>query len=486
MAYKHNIVTKRDTAMPTLTDSSTYGVQVVVGTAPVNLLDDPAAVVNTPILANNITEAKKTIGWSEDFAKYTLMQSAYASFVKFGVAPVVFINVLDPAVHKAAVAAKAYTLVNGAVTIDETGILPASVTVTYGDEDTEAVKGTDYITSFDADGKLVIAATSDGALASVTSIKTGYNKIDPGAVTISDIIGGTDAQGNRKGIDVIDIVYSKLGVVPSMILAPGFSKNPAVAVALEAKAELIGSLVTSHAFVDIESTTTKVWTGIEAAKSALGVNSRWSTAAWPMAKMGNYQIYASAIVAAAYQRICVDNGDVPARSSDNLEARIDGVCLEDGTELQMNIDQVNDYINAKGVVSFLYLNGWKVWGSNTTAYPEDKAPNNRFTKCVLMGNYLENRFKVENLSHIGNNGSPKEMESIVTNYNMTLNALVPDRLAGAEIQFLRDENPKSEMIEGRYKFHTIYADYTPTEYIENQFTWDASVLEAAFEGGEQA
>lgn len=484
MDYKHNISTKRDTAAPITTEKSVYGIQVVVGTAPVNLLEDPAAAVNQPLFANNITEAKKLLGWSEDFAAYTLLQSAYVSFVKFACAPVVFINVLNPAVHKATVAAASQTLTDGSVTIEQAGILMDSVAVTYGVDDTEAIKGTDYVSTFNDDGNLVIAATPDGALASLTTIKVGYNKIDPSAVTASDIIGGTDASGNRKGIDVIDIVYNKLHVVPSMILAPGFSKNPAVAAALEAKAELIGSLVTSHTFVDIESSTTRVWTGVQAAKSLMGVNSRWVTAGWPMAKVGNYKIYASAVIAAAYQRICVENGDVPARSADNTSARIDGVCLEDGTEINMDTDQVNNYINAYGVVSFNYIDGWKVWGSNSTAYPDDKSPNNRFTKCVLMGNYLENRFKTEYISSIGKNGSPKEIESIVTNYNMTLNALVPERLAGAEIQFIKSENPTSEMIEGRYKFHTAYADYTPVEWIENQFTWDASILEASFEGGE--
>ncbi len=485
MAYKHNIATSRNTAIPVVTEKSTYGVQVIFGTAPVNMLSNPAAAVNKPILVKTLAEAKAAVGWSEDFANYTLMQSIFASFNKFSVAPLVLVNVLDPAVHKATVAASEQTLTDHKVTIKQAGVLLSSVVVTYGNDDTEAVVNTDYVTSFDDDGYLVVAATTDGALASLTTIKVGFNKIDPTAVTNSDIVGGVDASGNRKGVEVADIVYSELHVIPSLLLAPGFSKNPAVAAALTSKAQLVGSLITAHAFVDIESTTTKTVDAVAAAKTALGVNDRWATAAWPMVKIGDHKIYGSAIVAAAYQRIFVNYGDVPARSADNTNARIDGVVCEDGTELHVTIDQVNDYVVAQGVVSFLYYDGWKVWGSNTAAYPDDTSPNNRFTKCVLIGNYIENRFKVEYLSHIGANGKPKEVESIVTNYNMSLNALVPDALAGAEVTFNESDNPIDEIINGRYTFRTRYADYTPVEYIENIFTWDASILEAVFTGGEE-
>ena len=484
MAYKHNIVTDRDTAMPTNASVSGFGIQVVVGTAPINLLDDPSSAVNVPILVRSRAEAKAKLGESDDFASYTLMQSVYASFRKFAVAPVVFINVLDPAKHKATVALSTVAVTNGSATVETKGVIKSSVVVSAVGSSTAATVDVDYVTDFDADGNLIVAVTPDGALASATQISVGFNKLDPSAVTASDVIGGTDAQGNRTGIDVIDIVYNKLGVIPSMILAPEFSATPSVAAALEAKAELIGSLFNSHAIVDIESTTTKTWTQVEAAKQTLGVSTRWATAVWPKAKMDGRIVCGSAVVGAVLQSGCIANNDVPCVSQDNKEARIDAAVLADGEELEMVIEDANDYILAKGVVTFVFFGGWKVWGSNTCAYPATIEPNNRFTKCVLMNNYLENRFKAEYLSHLGNNGNRKEMESIVTNFNMALNALVPDKLAGAEVTLSREDNPDSEIIEGRWKFRTRYADYTPTEYIENIFTWDSSILTEALFGGE--
>jgi phage tail sheath protein FI len=71
------------------------------------------------------------------------------------------------------------------------------------------------------------------------------------------------------------------------------------------------------------------------------------------------------------------------------------------------------------------------------------------------------------------------MQSIVTNFNAALNALVPDVLAGAQILFSKDENPMSEILQGHWTFHVQYADYIPTEYIDCKFTWDSSILENA-------
>ena len=76
------------------------------------------------------------------------------------------------------------------------------------------------------------------------------------------------------------------------------------------------------------------------------------------------------------------------------------------------------------------------------------------------------------------------IDSIVSNFNADLNALVPDYLAGAEVIFDKEENPISEIEEGRFVFKTRYADWTPMEYIENRFTWDSEILRKAFEGGE--
>jgi hypothetical protein len=346
------------------------------------------------------------------------------------------------------------------------------------------VADTDYVAEFTADGYVSLAVAADGLFKDATAVTVAYTKINPDGVTESDIIGGVTEDGVRTGIELIDEVYSRFGMVPNIISAPGYSKNAGVAAALEAKAELVGELTSAIAVLDLESETTTRIEDVKDAKDKLGAFTRWTVLCWPKVLMGGQEIYASAAVSAVLQYITTNNAGVPT-SPDNKSIPIDGVVLSGGRELHLTLKQVNNYLNAVGVISFAYLDGWKCWGNNTSAYPDNTDPNNRFIKCVMLCNYLENRFKTEYLSMIGTDGSYKMIDSVVSNYNADLNALVPDYLAGAEIVFDKDENPISQIIDGHFVFHTKYADYTPVESIENSFTWNSQILQDALEGGDE-
>ena len=99
--YKHGIYTSENPTSlvtPARVDSA---VQVVVGTAPIWQLENPSAAVNEPIMALSFSEAVQSIGYSDDYEKYTICQSVDMSFRKYSVSPLIFINVLDPAKHSA-------------------------------------------------------------------------------------------------------------------------------------------------------------------------------------------------------------------------------------------------------------------------------------------------------------------------------------------------------------------------------------------------
>ena len=128
MANRHGVFIQEEATPITVPKESSAGIQVIVGTAPVNLADDPEAVVNVPILANSATEAKAALGYSTDFAKYTLCQSMYATGSVYAVSPCVYINVLDPTKHKASVSAT-LTVAGLVATLAETGVLKKGLVV---------------------------------------------------------------------------------------------------------------------------------------------------------------------------------------------------------------------------------------------------------------------------------------------------------------------------------------------------------------------
>ena len=110
--YKHGIrVFETDTQLeqPAM---GYAGLQVVIGTAPVNLAKNPRNITNKLILCRDFDGAKNELGFSDNYKDYTLCQTMHMSFRVLGVAPVVFINVLDPVKHKVSMSEKTVNVVN--------------------------------------------------------------------------------------------------------------------------------------------------------------------------------------------------------------------------------------------------------------------------------------------------------------------------------------------------------------------------------------
>ena len=128
---KHGVFIVEEATALTVPISGRSSVQVVIGTAPVNMAEDPAAVVNTPILANSAAEAMAALGYSTDMGKgkYTLCQTMYATNSIYQVSPVVYINVLDPARHKKSLEEAQYPVSQMQAVIPVEGVLINGLTV---------------------------------------------------------------------------------------------------------------------------------------------------------------------------------------------------------------------------------------------------------------------------------------------------------------------------------------------------------------------
>lgn len=470
--YKHGIDTTRDSNVEESVEKASVA-QVVIGTAPINLLDNPSSAVNKLVIIGKKSDMIEKLGTCTDYENYTLMQ-AYLAACKVGTFPIVMINVLDPSnpKHTTAVTEEDFKLEKGCVKLVKPGILLDTLVVKDGA--TEGKRGVDYEAAFDADGFVDIAVAEDGAFAGKESLKIAYAKLNPEGVEDKDIIGGTNEDGVRSGIDLADEVYPMFNIVPMFIGAPKYSAHPAVAAVLEAKAESVGDVVASQAFCDL--TGAKKPEDVKSAKDKLGVFARHTVVCWPTYTIiaGN-KIYASCEKMALMQYEMTKNNNVP-KSIDNVKAMIDGVALEDGTEKLYTQKQMNDFVVAYGVSTFLYMNGWKSWGDTTAAYPDKTAPNDHSIKSVAIANWMENTFKTEYSTEIGKDLSPANIKSIVNNFNFWLAGLTPRYFAGGEIVFDESENPEDQVIEGNIVLLTSYADYPTLKHITNRFTWSKNYI----------
>ena len=80
------------------------GIPFFVGCAPIHTVESPAPL-NVPVLITSWDEYKEKLGYCEDWANFQLCEAAYSHFVDFGMQPAIFVNVFDPATHKAVQAA---------------------------------------------------------------------------------------------------------------------------------------------------------------------------------------------------------------------------------------------------------------------------------------------------------------------------------------------------------------------------------------------
>lgn len=451
------------------------GLQVVVGTAPVNLAENPAAVVNVPVVCTSLADAKKKLGYCDDFESYTICQSIYANFAAYAVKPVVFINVLDPQKHKKDNAAKDYGVVNGQVIVDDlTGILMDSVKVKAGEDVLQ--KDTDYILSFNKKGCLVITMLSEQAEA-LESVTVESSSLDPSKVTKEDIIGGYDVKtGKESGLEVIRQVYPRTGVKPALLLTPGWSHIPEVGAVMLSKSRYINGVSKAECLLDLPTTETRLYTDVPKVKEEIGYQDEMGIALWPMVEAGGKRMYYSAMFGAMAAYTDASNGNVPSLYLSNKVLPIDKAVLADGTEVFMDREQANT-LNEVGVVTLINEGGWRSWGNNTSIYPAGTDPKDRWIACRRMFSWMANSLITLYSEKVDSPANFRLIESIVDSENIRLNSYVADgKLAGGRIVYNEDENSVENVLTGQVIFHIYMAAFTPAEDIVFILKFDPELL----------
>lgn len=472
--YLHGVYPKTaDTEMNE--DSTVAFAQVVIGTAPVHWLDNPSAAVNTPILCENLTDCKNKIGYSTDFEKYTLCQSIFASCILFVVAPIVFINVLDPAKHKKAAEEKTYTIKDNSVTIAD-DVIVSSLTITKNDEKMDKES---YVTEW-VDGKLVINFVDE----QTGEVTIGYDVIDPSAVTKNDIIGAYNpTTDKRTGAELIKDVFPKCGVVPLLTLAPGWTTDDEVGAVLMGKMAEINGCYKSFVLLDLD--TTKARTRAEAIKekSERTMNED-CIALFPMIKKNGYIISYSAYLAAQIMSQAAETDGITCKSPSNKAMNIDDCVLADGTSVFYDQEDGNE-LNAAGIVTIIARNGWYTWGNNTAAYPETTDPVKRWIMTRLAFKYIENDYVSTIAPHIDDDlNKDKIIDNATTAYNIKLAAwAATGRIIKGTITYKAADNTANSVANGKFKVRTKLAANVPGETIENEFAFDLDALIEAVTGG---
>lgn len=480
MAERHGIFTTEQPAEVITPVPLNITLPVVFGTAPINLTTLEDGPVNKPILCESWNDVVAAFGYSDDWESFTLSEFAHYFFKIAKLSPVVFVNVLDPTKHNAAVAASSFTLTDGVVTVAVQGIIKSSVVVTSDDGATTYTAGTDYSLSFNTSGNLVVSRIASGALTANSAVKIAYSKLDRSKVTAADVIGGVvEATGEATGLELLDQVFPLFRIVPALIVAPGFSQNPTVAAVMTEKAaSLNGGHFKAQAITDLSSEI--VYTDTPAWKKTNAYNDPRQINTYPLFTYDDRTYHSSTVASAVIVQTDINNGGVPSVSPSNKSAKIDGT-KTDNRAIALGPQQAQ-YLNANGIVTALnFVGGFVLWGNRTGAYPNQKDPQSSFIPVRRMFDWISNTLTITYWKYLDGSIDKRLIEAITDAANFWMNGLAASGyILGGRVEFNASENPASDLMDGKMKFHVYVTPPSPAQAIDFVLEYDTSYFAALF------
>lgn len=425
--YKHGVYGQIMTAGSRMSQDG-FNAIVYIGTAPVHTVAGGGENVNKPILINNIAEAKKKLGYSDDFASYTLCEAMNAHLNLGGIGPIICINVLDPSKHKVAEGeSKSLTPVNGTIVIaGAEGIILDTVAVGT------KVKGTDYAISYNPDRQtIVIAETSAGSLGT-SALTVTYNEIDPSAVDENDVIGTTDGSGLNTGLYAVQNVHQLTGYVPSFLLAPGFSSLPNVHNAMVANSKQINGHWDAYLMVDlpiVDNATAITLASAKEWKDTHGYNKENETVYFPMVSgTDGHKYHLSTLAAANFQQLLAQQDGIPYRTASNTQcAIIENLYLGEASQGRVYDDTlINSKLNANGIASAAFVGGrWVIWGAHSADYDQSNADTINVSETNrMMLYYISNDFQMRRAESVDRALTVNDVLSICAEEQARLDALI--------------------------------------------------------------
>ncbi len=470
---KHGVyVNELGTAVSTPVAVET-GIPFVIGLSPIHTADNPAEA-GQPVLCNNFQEFVAKLGYSEDWATYPLCEFAYSQFKLYGCGPVIFCNLLDPASMNSAVAAADKDVSGHKVELTVKAIDDADLVVkAQGGNGTAYVKDTDYSVYFNEDGKLVVELLPDSTHYSESKLNIAFNEVTPASVN------GTAV---AAGIENIELCMTKIGIVPDLICAPGFSQASAVAAVMTAKAAGINGMFPAVAIVDINTAASggaDEYSEVIAQKNTDNMTGTLEIPCWPLAKLGDKTFHMSTVVAG---RIALTDAEfgAPYASPSNQAIQIDSLVVAAGTEVNLTLAQAN-ILNNGGVVTALnFMGGFRLWGNYTGCFPGSTDVKDYFIPIRRMFNWVTCTLIRTFWDRVDSPMNRRLIDSIVDTANIWMNGLTGSGyILGGRVEYLEEDNPETALMAGQIKLHVYITPPSPMQELDFVLEYDASYVEAA-------
>lgn len=426
----------------------------LIGTAPIG-------PVNRPIL---VLSDKDAAQFGPIQAAYSMGDALDSIFDQGNGSAIICVNVLDPAVHRTAVASEALTLDanTGAKRLAKVGAIANTVVIKNAAKTVTYVQGTDY--TLDGPLSLITRTPNSAIAAGATVLDAAYSYADASKVTAADIIGGVNAAGVRTGLQALKDCTNLFGFNAKRVICPGYSTLNAVASAMLVLADQLKMF----ALIDAPLTTTLAQA--LAGRGPLGTinfntSSRRAVLCMPHVKKYDVDTNADRLVplsAAAAGAWAVKDSDKGFWwSPSNTE--IKGIT---GIERQFTfaVDDQNSEVNTLNSVGITtiangYGTGLRLWGNRSAAWPVD-THFLTFVACQLTRDVIDESIRMSALPFSDQPITQPLIDAVVEYVNSFLRKLQGDgAILGGKAYFDGARNPENGLTLGQlvisYKFTPV-------------------------------
>ena len=444
------------------------GVPFFIGASPIQNADSPATP-GVPVLCTSWNEAVQKLGYSDDWATYPLCEAMYSHFKLFNVSPAIFCNMLDSSTMKSAVAAADKNVVNKKVALTAKAI-PGSVVVKNGN--TTLVLGTDYDLYF-ADEVLTIEVLSGGSAYSATTLNVAFDEVTPASVTNNVVAGG---------IEAVDLCMSTIGLIPDLIVAPGYSDNTGVAAVMAAKAEAINGMFRAKALIDISTAASggaDTYDEVIALKNSNNFTDENEIVCWPLVKLDTKVFHLSTQLAGVIAATDAEYA-APHVSPSNKGLQCDGLVTAAGGEVILSLEQAN-ILNGGGVVTALnFMGGFKAWGNYTACYPTNQDVKDYFISVSRMVDFVGNTLIRTFWGKLDQPMNRRLIDTILDSCNIWLNGLTGSGyILGGRCEMIDAENPETNLMAGIIKLHVFVTPPSPMQELDFVIEYDPAYVTEA-------
>ena len=433
-------------------------VAAYIGTAPVNLIRGYAEknLVNMPIKVANMSDTQSKLGYSDNWAAFTLCEAFAAHFDNTvgNVGPIYIVNVLDPDTHKKAEkTTKELSFVNQRAEFESSDIILDTFAIA------DKVEGVDYSLEYNfAKGTVVVKLLNADAAA---ALQCSYNTVDADAVEEADIIGETTENGEYTGLHALKLLYQYYNAVLNLLAAPGWGHIPTVYRAMVSIVQKLNGHWDGFVNADIplEDADGKAIDTIAKAnawKEANGYTSEFSKVYWPMVKDGSgREFHLSTAGQATMLRVDLSHDGVPFESPSNKEIMATAQYFGEDSKNKGFDQQTANGLNEKGITTACFWGGqWVLWGPHTAAFTYNGSMDARaiFDVNIRMLMHVTNSFQLDHGTKIDQPLTPQDKDTILNEEKEKLDTLtgIGALIGSPSVVFLETENPVSDMMNGDF------------------------------------